>query len=317
MSIFKVEIVPVKLEPHPNADTLSIVKVFDYAVCVRTADWQDKTMGAYIPPDSVVPNNEKFAFLDGKTRIKVRKLRGVVSMGLLVPAPAGSVVGDDVTELLGVTHYEPPLQNAKTGGEVESPPQGIAAPAYDVENMLRFASLFQENEPVHVTEKIHGANSRYVFHDNRMWCGSKNEWKKQDDENLWWRALSQNPWLENYCRNNAGDVVYAEVFGSVQSLRYGLKPGIYQIRVFDILRNGKFLSVDTLLAIPDIKLVPSLGIHPFDLEKLKVMAEGNSLIEGANHIREGVVVRPMTERYTNEIGRLQLKIISNAYLEHG
>jgi hypothetical protein len=32
MSIFKVEIVPIKLEPHPNADTLSIVKVYDFRV---------------------------------------------------------------------------------------------------------------------------------------------------------------------------------------------------------------------------------------------------------------------------------------------
>src|SRR3989338_1193541 len=104
MSIFKVEIVPVKLEPHPNADTLSIVKVFDYTVCVRTVDWQDKSIGAYIPPDSVVPNDANFAFLQGKTRIKVRRLRGVVSMGLLVPAPAGSQIGQDVAELLGVTH---------------------------------------------------------------------------------------------------------------------------------------------------------------------------------------------------------------------
>jgi len=74
MSIFQVEVVPVVLEPHPDADMLSIVKVYGYTVCVRTVDWQDKTIGAYIPPDSVVPNNENFAFLHGKTRIKVREI---------------------------------------------------------------------------------------------------------------------------------------------------------------------------------------------------------------------------------------------------
>ena len=317
MSIFKVEVVPIKLEPHPNADTLSVVKVFDYTVCVRTVDWQDKLIGAYIPPDSVVPKNENFAFLDGKTRIKVRKLRGVVSMGLLVPAPDESKIGDDVATRLGVTHYEPPMQNAKTSGEVESPPQGIIAPPYDVENMLRYATLFQADEPVHVTEKIHGANGRFVFHNNRMWCGSKNEWKRYDAENLWWRALSQNSWLENYCRNNPGDVVYGEVFGAVQSLRYGLKVGLYQIRVFDILRAGKFHPYEALFNSTELQCAPSLGVHPFNLEKLKTMAEGNSLIEGANHIREGIVVRPIVDRFTYEIGRLQLKIISNAYLEHG
>lgn len=317
MSIFKVEVVPIKLEPHPNADTLSVVKVFDYTVCVRTADWKDKLLGAYIPPDSVVPENENFAFLDGKTRIKVRKLRGVVSMGLLVPAPAGSKIGDDVATLLNVTHYEPPLQNAKTSGETESPPSGIIAPQYDVENMLRFATLFQTDELVHVTEKIHGANGRFVFHDTRMWCGSKNEWKRYDAENLWWRTLEQNPWLEKYCRDNPGDVVYGEVFGNVQSLKYGLKAGHYQIRVFDILRDGKFIPYDALFNSTDLQCAPSLGVHPFNLEKLKNMAEGHSLIEGANHIREGIVVRPVVDRFTYEIGRLQLKIISNAYLEHG
>ena len=56
MSIFQVEIVPVILEPHPFADSLSIVKIYNYTVCVRTEDWKDKSIGAYIPPDSVVPN---------------------------------------------------------------------------------------------------------------------------------------------------------------------------------------------------------------------------------------------------------------------
>jgi len=316
MSIFQVEVVPVILEPHPDADTLSIVKVYGYTVCVRTADWKDKKMGAYIPPDSIVPDNENFAFLQGKTRIKVRRLRGIVSMGLLVPAPEGSQLGQDVAEILGVTHYEPPLQNAKSGGETEPPPIGIIAPKYDVENMLRFADLFQECESVYVTEKIHGANARYVWHDDRMWCGSKGEWKKEDDENLWWQALRQNPWVETYCCAHPEFVLYGEIFGNVQSLKYGAKKGHYQVRIFDILQHGQWLAADELFSIKSIKTVPLLGVHPFNLKRLREMAEGNSLIDGANHIREGIVVRPKVERITTEIGRLQLKLISNAYLEH-
>ena len=315
MSIFRVDVVPITLEPHPNADTLSIVKVYRYTVCVRTVDWQDKKIGAYIPPDSVVPDNENFAFLGGNTRIKVRRLRGVVSMGLLVPAPAGSEVGQDVANILGVTHYEPPLQNAKSSGETEAPPTGIIAPKYDVENILRFADLFREDEPVYVTEKIHGANARYVWHDDRMWCGSKGEWKKQADENLWWCALRQNAWIQDYCRTHPGSVLYGEIFGNVQSLKYGLKPGHYQVRIFDILQEGQWLAIHDLLAIKEIKTVPLLGIYPFNLKSLQTLAEGQSLIEGANHIREGIVVRPKLERITQEIGRLQLKLISNAYLE--
>ena len=315
MSIFQVEVVPIFLEPHPNADTLSIVKVYGYTVCVRTADWKDKKTGAYIPPDSIVPDNENFAFLQGKTRIKVRRLRGIVSMGLLVPAPDGAEIGQDVAEIFGVKHYEPPLDNAKSGGETEAPPIGIIAPKYDVENMLRFAELFQNDESVYVTEKIHGANARYLWHDNRMWCGSKSEWKKQADENLWWRALQQNLWIETYCRAHPGSVLYGEVFGNVQSLKYGSKSGQYQVRIFDILQDGHWLDTTALFAIKEIQTAPLLGVYPFNLKVLQEMAEGDSLVEGAKHIREGIVVRPKTERITPEIGRLQLKLISNAYLE--
>ena len=54
----KVEVVPVVLEPHGNADSLSVVKVFDgYTCCVRTQDWIGIDKAAYIPPDSIVPND--------------------------------------------------------------------------------------------------------------------------------------------------------------------------------------------------------------------------------------------------------------------
>ena len=76
-----VEVVPVTLEPHPNADSLSIVHVWDYTVCVRTEDWRGRPMGAYIPPDSLVDTSrEEFAFLreEGKTlhRVRAKRFRG-------------------------------------------------------------------------------------------------------------------------------------------------------------------------------------------------------------------------------------------------
>lgn len=322
-SSHKVEIVPVKLEPHPNADSLSIVNVYGFTVCVRTDDWTNREIGAYIQPDSVVPNTPQFEFLGGNNRIRVKKLRGVVSMGMLIPAPEGSKIGDDVAELLGITHYEPPIKfppNSNKGHESEPAPIGVYAPKYDIENLLRYHHLFEIGEPVIVTEKIHGANARFVYHDGRIWCGSKNEWKKQIDGNIWWEALKQNPNVEQFCKCYPGNVVYAEVFGNVQSLRYGANAGQYFIRVFDIMRkdNGDWLDYETLTDCAkdyDFKLAPNFGIHAFSMEKMRELAEGNTTIAGANHIREGIVIRPIVERTTTEIGRLQLKLISNEYLE--
>ncbi len=84
--------------------------------------------------------------------------------------------------------------------------------------------------------------------------------------------------------------------------------------MFDILKNGQWVPTEDLLAIKEIKTVPLMGIFNFNMKELQELAEGNSLIEGADHIREGIVVRPQVKRSTVEIGRLQLKIISNSYL---
>jgi len=46
LSTHRVEVVPVSLEKHPNADALSVVRVFGYSVCVRTEDWQEGQLGA-------------------------------------------------------------------------------------------------------------------------------------------------------------------------------------------------------------------------------------------------------------------------------
>ena len=50
----RVEVIPVHLEPHPDADTLSIVKIYDWQVVTKTADWTEGALGAYIQPDSLV-----------------------------------------------------------------------------------------------------------------------------------------------------------------------------------------------------------------------------------------------------------------------
>ena len=66
---------------------------------------------------------------------------------------------------------------------------------------------------------------------------------------------------------------------------------------------------------PGIPWVPVVYRGAFDLEFLKGLSVGPSLISGVDHIREGIVVKPTKERANLEIGRVQLKLISNDYLE--
>jgi len=377
-STHRVEIVPVVLEKHPNADSLSIVRVWEYTVVVRTADWQSVDRGAYVVPDSVMPNTPEWAFLketpssrtqrqaltdslcanaldvgeyDQKLaeieakvaantkglRIKVKKLRGIVSMGMLVPAPEGSQIGDDVAEQLGVTHYEPRAEGDGPGLGIDCvAPPPVYAPKYDIESFYKYARLFEPGELVYVTEKIHGQNARFVNVakletsqeawnsplgpgiEETMYAGSRSEWKEQAGGSNWWNVQKTNPWIPEWCMDNFNWVLYGEIYGWVQSLRYGATPERRQLwfRAFDILVGTQFMDVEPFMAaFPEDHRVPCLGIMSFDVEKFKTLADGNTLVPGANHIREGIVIRPIKERTDPHLGRVILKVVSNAYLE--
>lgn len=369
-STHQVEVVPIVLEKHPNADSLSIVNVFGGYTCVlRTEDWKDVKYGAYLPPDSVVDTSRKeFDFLlpkakaDGTHRVKAIKLRGVVSFGLMVPAPEGSVVGQDVAKELGVTHYEPPMPGESkasnglvTGGEVASAPD-VFSPKYDLDAFRKYHSLLIPGEKVWITEKIHGCNARYMFDGEKMHCGSRTEWKKeypdyanitmdwlrarvvpigettqeercqqiydklhnqQKTQNLWWKALNQEPEVEKWCRDNPNKILYGEVFGNVQNLKYGhTEKKSLSIAIFDILDGMRWLNAQEARdAAPNVPWVPYIGTYDYEFDIVVAFSDGNTLWPGAQHYREGCVVKPLIERNDAHIGRICLKCVGSTYLE--
>jgi RNA ligase (TIGR02306 family) len=339
-STHKVEIVPVVLEPHPDPKTtkLSLIKVFGYVVVGRTADWEGVEKAAYIVPDTLVPNKAPFEFLfggerstykyneeegtasicpDGEyARVTAMRLRGVLSHGLLVPAPEGMEIGDDAAEFFGVKRYEPePIVGGRHASEPAPP--NVFTTGYDVDVLLRYAHKFTPGELVNVSEKIHGKNGRWVFttdHEgvDRMFAGSRKRWEKESDINPWWRGLEANPEITEFCTANPGVIVYGELYG-VQKLKYGVdKP---HIAVFDLKRDGKWVPINEAREMaPNLPWVPVVAEIPFDMGELEKLADGNSLIEGADHIREGIVIKPIEERDDLEIGRVILKLVSPSYL---
>ncbi len=368
-STHEVTIVPIEMTKHPHADTLSVVNVFGgYTCVVRTQDWQGVKLGAYIPPDSLVDTSRpEFSFLaskaraDGLHRVKAMKLRQIVSFGLMIPAPEGSVMGQDVATQLGVTHYEPPMPGEQRagnglifGGEVAKAPD-LNSPKYDLDAFRKYHSLLIPGEKVWITEKIHGCSARYVYDGEKMHCGSKNEWKKEyasydhitmewlrarvfkkeastevDEErcqviydklhnqtksrNLWWNALSQNPEIEKWCRDNPNKILYGEVFGQVQNLKYGVQ-GL-AIATFDIMVDGRWLDAQEARdAAPNVPWVPYIGTYDYEFETVVAFSDGPSVWPGAQHYREGCVVKPLIERTDLHLGRVCLKCVGSTYLE--
>ena len=318
-STHRCDVVRVRLRPHPNADSLSLVSVFGWECVVRTSEWMDGDLAVFVPPESVIPDTDEVLALGGAPgRVRAVRLRGVLSPGLLLRAPDGATEGDDLMARLGVTHYEPPLP-LSAGGEAEAGPPG-AWTHYDVENLRSRAnaSLLLPGEETVATEKIHGTSARYVWTDSRQWVGSHAEWKREDPNSVYWRALAQCPRLGEWCRAHQDLAAYGEVFGpAVQDTDYGygaVRNDVLFV-AFDILDHGRWLDFDDARRVGDgLPWVPLLYRGPFDEAAMKELAEGDSTVPGAGHIREGLVVKPVRERWCAEIGRVQLKVVSNQYL---
>lgn len=309
-------VVRVHLEAHGNADSLSVVRVGHYTVCVRTEDWRESDLAVFVHADSVLPEKPEYAFVGSGFRVRPRRFRGVMSHGVLLPAPGGLVEGDDAAPELGITRYEPP-EVARTGGNAESPPS-LHVPHYDLEPYLSFPHLLVPGERVIVTEKIHGANARFVAWENRLWAGSRRLWWKDDTRNVWWKALRQADWLRAALVRHPGTVVYGEVYGQVQSLRYGAEQGEVFFRAFDVYESSRdeWWSYDRIAGVMEEgHRVPVLYDGPFDPETTPALADGRSML--AKHAREGCVIRPAVERRDDVIGRVVLKCVSYDLLSKG
>jgi RNA ligase (TIGR02306 family) len=323
VSEFHVEVVEIgRIEPHPNADSLSITYVHGgYPCVVKTGAFEEGDLAAYIPVDTTVPvYDPRFAFLAktadafGRARIRALKLRGTFSMGLLVPASHDWALGADVKAVLGVERYEPPLPPASSGGVAERGPESV--PAYtDIEGMRKHLNVLGPDELVVVTEKIHGANGRFVYADGRLYAGARTWWAAQGN-NIWWRAAEAAE-LEQKLARAQGIAFYGEVYGRVQDLRYGLDNGVGFV-AFDAFdtKTGKYLDYAefvTLCSDLDIPRVPELYRGPYSGFD-PALAEGQTVLGHGACIREGCVVRPLVERWDSSVGRVVLKYIGEGYL---
>ena len=177
----------------------------------------------------------------------------------------------------------------------------------------REEGLIADGEPVLVTEKIHGANARYLFDGGTFYMGSRTRWLRPDASHQWRRAADADARIEAWCRAHPGVVLYGEVYGPVQSLKYG---GQLAFAAFAASDKGEWIDTITLLDDPSLPTVPLLYRGAYSPSVL-ALAENDSTVPGANagHMREGIVIVPERERRDERIGRVALKYISNRYWE--
>lgn len=387
MATLKAEVVELEIEEHPNADALEIAKVRGYQSIVRKGQYDTGDLAVYIPEQSLVPewvlrrlnlwDDEKGkGGLAGKQgdRVKPIKLRGVLSQGLIFPLEKGEMHleedwavpcysftnnegedwavfnGQDVTDLLGITKWEPPIPAQMSGEVVNLHGKTIK---YDIENVKNYPeivdSLINLGIPCQITEKLHGTWCCFGIwpedlHDEipykRVIVTSKGLSGKglafknvsANDNNIYLRMFKKMfPTEREFSRKLkylAGEVsgpIYfvGEIFGKgIQDLTYGLND--MQFRLFDIFSGkpfeGGYYPTDDIETVIDsmelpFEKVPVLYEGPLTWDIIQQYTDGIDNITNT-HMREGIVIRTLDREYTSPtIGRVILKSVSEDYLD--
>lgn len=340
MAKFVVEVLPLSnVEPHPNADRLDLAVVGAYRVIVQKGEYRPGALVAYIPegallPDALVEELDVRPYLAGSRhdRVIATKLRGVLSQGLVYRARPGWRAGQDVTEELGVSKWEPEIPAGMAGNPAPAP---VWWRSYDVEPYNRYPHLLLDGEPVYVTEKIHGTCGIFGAHDGERFVSSKGLSDRRlvmlgEDNNLYWQAARQHDIhrrIEQQWDASRAVQVYAEIYGThtpngqqIQDLTYNPALGL-RLAVFDIRVDREFLPYDEARAVTramGMPFVPMLYEGTFERDAVLALADGRETVSGTNaHLREGIVIRPQAPRESEEIGRVVLKRVGAAYLTRG
>lgn len=333
------------LAPIPNADNIVLARIRGWNVVVGVNEFSVGDKCVYYEIDSFLPcvglyefmrktSYKKYGEVEG-FRLATRKFKGQLSQGLAIPlinvAEAYNLpelknmeVGSNVTELLGVTKYEPPISKAMQGACSGRFPFFI--PKTDEERIQNLEqSTLEEliNTPLYATEKLDGTSITIYVKDGQVGLCSRNLELKLDADNLYTQAFNQlnlKEKLEKYYEeHNQNLALQGELIGpGIQGNRYDLKQ--YQVKWFtayDITQGirldyeGMCTALDQL-GLSTVNTVPLVavqvdGLRRTELDRWLSVADAPSKLN-PNIRREGIVVRGKSNP------NLSFKVINNKYL---
>ena len=328
---------------HPNADRLEICKVDGYQCVVRKGIYKRGQLVVYIPEQSVVPDyllidlgfwewlepspntvgRRGKGTLSGKDGniVKICRLRGEISQGIIFPSQEGWQLDDNVAEVLGITKYEAPVPDELISA-VEHGPLPIK---FDVENIQSYPEILNPGEPVHISTKLHGTCCFILFDSKGTnWISSKGLISKGlylKGPSIYHKATE--PYISTLAslvdKEDSYTLFLGEVYGKgVQDLHYGMDKPTFAL--FDIARyeNDLWNFIPRPIAFKTaehchIPTVPVLYEGPWSPSLIDeyVIGKRSSM---AAHVEEGAVICSASNRSDPSIGRVILKSINPDYL---
>jgi RNA ligase (TIGR02306 family) len=301
-----------------------------WLVVLRKDEFKAGDLCVFFEADSILPEEPWAEFMrTRKYRVKVTRLKGVLSQGLALPTdilgddiPA---VGTDVTERLGVTRHEEPVTLiCADNGQYRARAFPSDVPKTDELRLQSCLSMLDDMRglPYYVTTKLDGQSVTFYRDKCGEFYACTRNLRIMYEEAPLWRMVERYRLKEVL---PAGTAIQGELVGpKIQRNRMCLEErDLFVFNVYDVecgyLGYDRFIRFcrDACLQTVPVDLVARdvPGDHMLSLEHLISSAKG--LYRGTNNHREGIVVRPLHERRASGGGRLSFKVINDDYLLNG
>ncbi len=312
-----------EVNKHPNADSLDIVRVLGWDVIVKIGEFKLGDLCVYIGIDNIVPEKPEFEFLRNKKfKVKSIKLRGRLSQGLCLPTfilgGGDWSEGQDITEMMGITHYEKPIP-AQLSGEVRGNFPSHLISKTNEERIQNVPELidFMRGKDVYVSTKSDGSSGTYIHEiDGTKRVCSRNMDLKENSNNTFWKVAKQRGVFEKLPK---GTIIQAENIGEgIQKNREQIKG--HDIRVFNVfdLKSRRFLDAQEMIDFCAERDFPTVDLYymgPFKWGGLQEMLdEADKVMYKSGQKAEGLVWRLAKNEYCSRLGKdFSVKTISNKF----
>jgi RNA ligase (TIGR02306 family) len=323
--------------PIEGADRIELAVVDGWKVVVAK-DVQHKVgdLVIYCEIDSFLPIREEFEFLRKSSykkmgdqegfRLRTAKMKGQISQGLILPIsvlnpPDTNIYvqpfeGLDVTEMLDIVKYEPPIP-ANLAGKVKGlfPSFLIKTDEERAQNIaVEYSALcFQSKHQFYVTEKLDGSSATFYINNGEFGVCSRNLELLETEDNSFWKVARELKLEENLRALEKNICLQGELIGEgIQGNPYGIKGQTVRFFSVYLIDSRTRLGIKDLedicfmIGLQTVPILESNFLLPNTIEEMLQYAEGKSALNPKTE-REGVVVRSLD-------GTISFKAISNKFL---
>jgi RNA ligase (TIGR02306 family) len=322
------------IQPIEGADRIEVATILGWKVVVKKDEFKVGDKCIYLEIDSLIPIKPWSQFLEDKNkpgtpvRLRTVKLRKQISQGLVVPFEileeyiGGRYktfdIGADVTEIMGIEKYEPPIP-ASLAGKVRGIFPAIV-PKTDETRIQSEPGLIAEFQGKMCvwTVKCDGTSGSYMNIEGDHHVCSRNLSLQDDGKNTYWAMYHQYA-LEEILNDMGDFAIQGEVVGEgIQKNRMGLKG--HHLMVFNIydIRAGRIVSHERTVEMCKqygLEMVPVYKQAIFDQTIEEVIEEATRCKYPNGSLGEGYVIRPVEPFYSEVLsGRASFKVINNKYL---